>query len=650
MEYKFSTVVDSSTFETHGLTENYVVRYHKNAEREDIGCGALGNPIDFLSLVIPECLPERLSIVSSANELAFMRDGNCTPFYPYKPRKASVTGVHCEEMVRIDKDRAIPTIKAWSKFVDYGGRQETTRFKSEKEYIEYRTEDIGLWFWYGLLSFAMALDIPENEREMCHQRCRTAYIQILMLHDFASWEKEKLNAAALGKDVICNIIFVLMGGYGISGDEAKERCCETARKLVADYLKMVEEYKGREDISPGSRKYIEAWLYTISGNAVWSFICPRYNSAATFTDLQLELMKTGVPKDDIPNGSSNGATNGSTNGPTNGAVNGDGHVNSHRPVNGINTGEQLLSAVTVDHLKGRNSFKLGDHDKEVKPIDLHGQALDSKYITALSSKGLREQAINALNVWFRVPVAKLDIIKSITTILHNASLMLDDVEDGSELRLGRPATHKLVRALQQLQKLGDARNLVVFTEELHNLYVGQAMDLYWTSNLMCPSVHEYFQMIEHKTGGLFRLFARLMAIHSTNPVQADLTEFTNSLGRYAPALLADFTNANPVTVHQAKGFCEDFEEGKFSLPTIHLMQTDNLILRNIWTQRRVTGTANHSQKQTILTLTQEAGTLQFTLDSMNVLYKDDEKSVADLESVFGMENFQLRLIMELLKT
>lgn len=189
-----------------------------------------------------------------------------------------------------------------------------------------------------------------------------------------------------------------------------------------------------------------------------------------------------------------------------------------------------------------------------------------------------------------------------TTILHNASLMyasrnksfvlcnfmltiyrLDDFEDGSQLRRGRSSTHtvfgagqtvnaanyQIIRALEEVQKFGDAESLIVFTgsyflyrswvhanflnssEELKNLYVGQSMDLYWTANMVCPTVNEYFKMIEHskscprelsdtrtatnratETGGLFRLFGRLMVIHSTSPVKPDLDKLLNQFGRY----------------------------------------------------------------------------------------------------------------------
>ena len=51
--------------------------------------------------------------------------------------------------------------------------------------------------------------------------------------------------------------------------------------------------------------------------------------------------------------------------------------------------------------------------------------------------------MDAFNVWLRVPEKQLQQISEITQMLHNASLLLDDIEDGSERRRGVPAAHKV---------------------------------------------------------------------------------------------------------------------------------------------------------------------------------------------------------------
>ncbi|KAH8423754.1 bifunctional terpene synthase/polyprenyl synthetase family protein [Aspergillus melleus] len=746
MEFKFSTVVEPSTYEAQGLCDGLTVRYHKNTELEEIDClrcqehwreqvgplglykGGLGHPWSGMSIAIPEALPERLGIVSYANELAFLHD-DVTDIAKYGDEhnndlkaafdqvistgtikhagsgKRALQAYVANRMLSIDKDRAITSLKAWSTFLDKAGRQEDYRFKSEDEYLKYRVHDVGMLFWYGLLTFAQAITIPENELDTCHQLATTAYLHMALVNDLVSWDKERQSAAALGKDYVTNFIFVAMEEHGISEYQAQERCRQEIQKATVNYLRVFEEIKARDNLSSDTKRYLESVLYSMSGNVVWSFYSPRYYTDASFSERQLEWMKNGIPKAHKPEGGASGLdqselnfdrtvnadhamnTNGTGSHDT---LNGNGTANSRhasvpgRNTNGINNGDtSLLSAVITQHLSGRDGFRLGDHDMKVESFEheghdikevetpLKGQCLEAKvlqapyeYITALPSKGIREHAIDALNVWFRVPAEKLAIIKSIITILHNASLMLDDLEDGSELRRGKASTHmifglgqtvnsanyQLICALQEVQKLEDPKSLLVFTEELHYLYVGQSMDLYWTSNLICPSINEYFRMVEHKTGGLVRLFGRLMALHSTNPVNVDMIDFSNRLGRYFQTR-DDYQNLVSAEYTKQKGFCEDLEEGKFSLPLIHLLKTmpDNYVLRNVWMQRRVRGTATRAQKETILDLMKQNGSLQFTEDTLEVLYGHMEKGIGELERKFGVENFQLRLILEMLR-
>lgn len=93
MEYRHSQVVDPSTYSTEGLCEGIPLRAHRNPEREDYGTlraqedwrthvapmgeyrGGLGPEYSFMTVAVPECLPDRLEIISYANEVAFLHDG-----------------------------------------------------------------------------------------------------------------------------------------------------------------------------------------------------------------------------------------------------------------------------------------------------------------------------------------------------------------------------------------------------------------------------------------------------------------------------------------------------------------------------------------------------------------------------------------------
>ena len=63
----------------------------------------------------------------------------------------------------------------------------------------------------------------------------------------------------------------------------------------------------------------------------------------------------------------------------------------------------------------------------------------------------------------------------------------------------------------------------IFNEELINLHHGQGMELFWRDTRTVPSEEDYCQMISNKTGGLFRLAARLLqsassTTHDTVPL------------------------------------------------------------------------------------------------------------------------------------
>jgi geranylgeranyl pyrophosphate synthase len=125
--------------------------------------------------------------------------------------------------------------------------------------------------------------------------------------------------------------------------------------------------------------------------------------------------------------------------------------------------------------------------------------------------------------------------------------MLDDIEDDSILRRGQPTTHTVfgvaqtinsanhafVRAFEELQNLKSPLAAGVFIEELKNLHCGQALDLHWKYHVKIPDVEDYLMMVDNKTGGLFKLCARLMEGESTIPTQTISSDsFITLLGRF----------------------------------------------------------------------------------------------------------------------
>ena len=149
-----------------------------------------------------------------------------------------------------------------------------------------------------MVTFGMGISIPEEELDLCHELANTAYLNVGLTNDLYSWQKEYETAVAMGQDYVVNIVSVLMEEHDISEEKAKAMCREKIKATVVDFRKIVEDTKERNDVSVELKKYLEALLYSMSGNLVWSLECPRYHHWASYNERQLDWMKNGIPRSD----------------------------------------------------------------------------------------------------------------------------------------------------------------------------------------------------------------------------------------------------------------------------------------------------------------------------------------------------------------
>ena len=147
-----------------------------------------------------------------------------------------------------------------------------------------------------MVTFGMAITIPEHEMYLCRELMRYAWIAAGLTNDLFSWQKEYDASRRSGRTDVVNAILVLMGEHSITVEEAELLCRRKIKEYVAKYIKVVENTSKRLDLSLDLRKYVEAMQYSLSGNVVWSLLCPRYHAEANYNELQLSLMKHGVGK------------------------------------------------------------------------------------------------------------------------------------------------------------------------------------------------------------------------------------------------------------------------------------------------------------------------------------------------------------------
>ncbi|KAK7911045.1 fusicoccadiene synthase [Apiospora marii] len=336
MEYKYSSVVDPSTYETHGLCDGIPLRCHHQPELEEIETlrcqedwrrwvgnlgfykGGLGPKWNFMAITVPECVPNRLGVLGYANELAFLHDvheksndgdahnddlkatfeqlAQTGDIRKATSGKRAIQAHIAREMLKLHKEQATVTMRAWAKFAELGsGRHHDTHFKTEAEYIKYRMIDIGTMFWYGMVTFGMAISIPEEEVDEAHELANVAYLNLGLTNDLYSYQKEYETAMALGQDYVVNVIWVLMEEHGITEDEAKDMCRTKIKQTIVDFRQIVRDTNARTDISNETKRYLEGLLYSLSGNLVWSIDCPRYHTWSSYNPQQLDWMKNGIP-------------------------------------------------------------------------------------------------------------------------------------------------------------------------------------------------------------------------------------------------------------------------------------------------------------------------------------------------------------------
>jgi geranylgeranyl diphosphate synthase type 3 len=203
-----------------------------------------------------------------------------------------------------------------------------------------------------------------------------------------------------------------------------------------------------------------------------------------------------------------------------------------------------------------------------------------RYIDSIPGKDVRGKLMDCFQLWLKVPCEVMHTIKDIVAELHNASLLIDDIEDNSQLRRGVPVAHHIFGmpsvincanyvyflALNKCHSLQNEQATTVFVQELLRLHRGQGRDILWRDTGTCPTEDEYNSMVIDKTGGLFRLAVGLMQAFSTTH-STDFTSLLNNLALYFQ-IRDDLINVADMEYMKSKSFCEDLVRTYLLVPYV----------------------------------------------------------------------------------
>jgi len=182
-------------------------------------------------------------------------------------------------------------------------------------------------------------------------------------------------------------------------------------------------------------------------------------------------------------------------------------------------------------------------------------------------------------------------------LIHNGTIIVDDVEDSAEMRRGKKPMHllsgvdtainngnalyfaPLVLLYRNSHGLSDKkRNEIydLYAEEMLRVSIGQAMDIHWHKGAKKVSEASYLQMCVYKTGVLARFSAKLGGILGGGK-KAEI----EALGKFGEALgigfqiQDDILNIAPTSEEWGKEVGEDISEGKRTLLVLRAFQELN---------------------------------------------------------------------------
>jgi len=174
---------------------------------------------------------------------------------------------------------------------------------------------------------------------------------------------------------------------------------------------------------------------------------------------------------------------------------------------------------------------------------------------------------------------------AIIEFIHTATLLHDDVVDGSDMRRGRNTANHVFgneasvlvgdylysRSFQMMVELGDLRIQEVMANATNTIAEGEVLQL---MNAHDPETSEqrYLEVIYRKTAKLFEAGAQMAAILSGSPreIEQAMIDYGRHLGT-AFQLVDDALDYQSTAEELGKNLGDDLAEGKPTLPVIYAL-------------------------------------------------------------------------------
>lgn len=186
-------------------------------------------------------------------------------------------------------------------------------------------------------------------------------------------------------------------------------------------------------------------------------------------------------------------------------------------------------------------------------------------------------------------------LAAVVEFIHTATLLHDDVVDGSELRRNQETANVVwgneasvlvgdflySRAFEMMVEVGSMRVMEILAHATNRIAEGEVLQLLYTKD---PDTDEsrYMEVITRKTATLFEAGTRLGAVLAESPdyIEEAMASYGLNLG-IAFQLIDDALDYAADQTEMGKNLGDDLEEGKPTLPVIHAMSVGTAAQRQI---------------------------------------------------------------------
>lgn len=291
------------------------------------------------------------------------------------------------------------------------------------------------------------------------------------------------------------------------------------------------------------------------------------------------------------------------------------------------------------------------------------------YYKDMKGKNTRNILCEYFGSLYCVPKDMVDLMKWVCNECHNASLVIDDIQDNSTSRRNLPCAHLVYGTANTLnagyltafrtlsilpRKLREILERIIprhtretnreninqlvqqvtemAIENIHNMHIGQGLDIYWSTNRITPSMDEYLQMIEYKTGILFTMVIDYFSLIMSSTIgEREKRTSLQSLRKLCHffQIRDDYINIADKRFWEEKGICEDFDEKKQTYPIIlfYHNQTIPKSEKDAFFRLFYKTQLSFSDKLSLLSILNTYGILNQTYQHLMLLKRDLEKEI-----------------------